>query len=131
MPEGPSIVIMKEEFMRFKGKKVLEIGGNAKIDLQRAAGQKIIDFKSWGKHFLICFKDFFIRIHMLMWGSYRVNERKDVPPRLSFKFTNGEVNFYSCSIKLIEEDPDKVYDWSKDVMSDEWDPKKTLSAIKK
>lgn len=130
MPEGPSIVLLKEELSVFKNKKVLAVTGNAKIDLSRILNKSVKDFKSWGKHFLICFKDFFLRIHMLMWGSHRVNEKKDAQPRLSLRFTNGEVNFYSCSIKLIEEDPDQVYDWSKDVMSDEWDSVKALLAIK-
>jgi endonuclease-8 len=130
MPEGPSIVIMKEEFMRFKGKKVLEVSGNAKIDLQRAAGQKIIDFKSWGKHFLICFKDFFFRIHLLMWGSYRINEQKDAKPRLTVKFKNDEFHFYSCAIKLIEGKAEDVYDWEVDVMADEWNAKKVEKGVK-
>jgi endonuclease-8 len=32
MPEGPSIVILKEEVQVFKGKKILSISGNSKID---------------------------------------------------------------------------------------------------
>ena len=35
MPEGPSIVILKEEAARFTGRKVQEVTGNAKIDLER------------------------------------------------------------------------------------------------
>jgi endonuclease-8 len=130
MPEGPSIVIMKEEFMQFKGKKVLSISGNAKIDLQRAKGKKIEDLKSWGKHFLICFDDFFFRIHLLMWGSYRINEEKDAKPRLSIKMRGNEFNFYSCAIKLIEGKPEDVYDWEVDVMSDEWNAKTVEKGVK-
>jgi hypothetical protein len=32
MPEGPSIVILKEAVQSFKGKKVKEVSGNSKID---------------------------------------------------------------------------------------------------
>jgi endonuclease-8 len=85
MPEGPSIVILKELVPPFKGKKVLEVSGNSKMDIQRMAGKKIIDFKSWGKHFLICFKDFTVRIHFMLFGSYRINEEKEAKPRLSLK----------------------------------------------
>jgi endonuclease-8 len=123
MPEGPSIVILKEQVQQFRGKKVLEVSGNTKIEKERMLGQKVIDFKSWGKHFLICFKGFTLRVHFMLFGSYRINEDKDAAPRLSLKFTNGELNFYACSVKFIEEPLDEVYDWSADVMSDSWDPK--------
>jgi endonuclease-8 len=121
MPEGPSIVILKEEVQSFKGKKIIKVEGNSKQDIQRLSGEKIIDFKSWGKHFLICFKDFTVRIHFMLFGSYRVNEQKESAPRLRLIFKEGEINFYACSLKFIEENLDDLYDWKADVMSDEWD----------
>lgn len=129
MPEGPSIVILKEEVQQFKGKKVLEVEGNTKIEKERMLNHKIIDFKSWGKHFLICFKGFTLRIHFMLFGSYRINEEKNAAPRLSLKFTNGELNFYSCSVKFIDEPLDEVYDWTGDVMSDNWDAKKAKKKL--
>ena len=90
MPEGPSIVILKEEVAAFKNKKVGTVTGNAKIDLERMAGQKVIDFKSWGKHFLICFDGFFLRIHLLMFGSYLINEKK--PLDVVFTLDENEWN---------------------------------------
>ncbi|MDB5284982.1 MAG: glycosylase/AP lyase, DNA-binding [Bacteroidota bacterium] len=130
MPEGPSIVILREECMLFKGKRILKVSGNSKIGIERLAGQKVVDFKSWGKQLLICFKGFTVRIHLLMFGSYRINERKDAQPRLSLQFKNGELNFYTCSVKFIEEDLDSVYDWEVDTMSDEWNLKKVLGKLK-
>src|SRR4051812_41517294 len=106
MPEGPSIVLLKEEVQPFTGKKIVEVSGNSKIDLQKLAGQKIISFKSWGKHFLICFKGFFVRIHFLMFGTYRINESKEQSPRLQLRFKNGEINFYTCSVRIVEGDVD-------------------------
>jgi endonuclease-8 len=129
--EGPSIVILKEEARLFKGKKIIRISGNSKIDQQRLLNQKVIAFKSWGKHFLICFKAFSLRIHFLMFGSYRINQRKSAPLRLSFLFENGELNIYSCSVKLIEENLNEIYDWQVDVMSKDWNPKKAVSSLKK
>ncbi len=65
----------------------------------------------------------FVRIHLLMFGSYRINERRESAPRLSLLCTdNTELNFYACSIKFIEGELDDFYDWSADVMSDEWNP---------
>ena len=130
MPEGPSILILKEQVQQFSGQKILEVSGNAKIGVERLHGEKIIAFKTWGKHFLICFKTFTVKIHLLMFGSYRINERKDTRPRLSMKFKNGELNFYTCSIQFIEEPIDEVYDWAADVLSDAWDPKKAKKKLK-
>lgn len=130
MPEGPSIVLVKEETVQFTGKKVMAVSGNSKIDQSRLEGQKIIAFKSWGKHFLICFKNFTVRIHFLMFGSYRVNERKDSPVRLGLKFSKGELNFYTCSVKILEGDVNTHYDWSADVMNDSWDAKAARAKLK-
>jgi endonuclease-8 len=131
MPEGPSILILKESVQSFKGKRVIKASGNAKIDMTRMDKQTIIDFKTWGKHFLICFKDFTVRIHLMMFGSYRVNEAKDAIPRLSLEFSNGVLNFYTCSVRIIEEDLNTIYDWEVDTLSDEWNPAKALASIKK
>jgi len=40
MPEGPSIVILKEEAAIFAGKKVLRTEGSNKLDLQQPAIDK-------------------------------------------------------------------------------------------
>jgi endonuclease-8 len=122
MPEGPSIVLLKEEVLQFKGEKITEVTGNTKtIDKDLLLNKRIIDFKSWGKHFLICFPNFTIKIHFLMFGSYLVNKTKEAPVRLGLKFNSGELNFYSCSIKMLLEDLNNIYDWSGDVMNDTWD----------
>jgi endonuclease VIII len=131
MPEGPSIVILREQVSAFKGKRVLEVSGNSKLNLQRMKNKKVIEFRSWGKHFLICLDTFTVRIHFLLFGSYRINERKDSVPRLSLRFASGELNFYACSVKFIEGDIDEVYDWTADVMSDAWDAKAAMKKLKK
>src|ERR1700733_3613941 len=115
MPEGPSIIILKELAAPFKLEKVIGVSGNSKAEKERALGENVLDFKSWGKHFLICFENFTIKIHLMLFGSYRVNEKRDIEPRLSLRFKNGELNFYNCSVKLIEEDLDAVYDWEADI----------------
>ena len=130
MPEGPSIVILKEAVQIFKGQKVIKVEGNTKIDKDRMKGEKIIDVKSWGKHFLICFPNFAVRIHFMLFGSYRINEEKDTPPRLSIIFKQGKLNFYACSVQVIDEPLDLVYDWTADVMNDGWDPKKAKKKLK-
>lgn len=131
MPEGPSILILKEAVSQFKGHKIVEAGGNSKaLDAGELEGQVIKDFKSWGKHFLICLPQFTIRIHFMLFGSYRINEHTERPPRLHFGFANGELNFYACSVKVIEQPLNEVYDWSADVLSPTWDPKKAIEKIR-
>jgi endonuclease-8 len=131
MPEGPSIRILREEAVIFKGKKVLEVSGNSKEDIGRMENKKVKDLKSWGKHFLICFDHFTVRIHLMLFGSYRINEVKEnATPRLSLRFANGELNFYTCSVKFIEGDINEAYDWQVDIMSDKWNPKKALASLK-
>lgn len=130
--EGPSLVILTESLRAFKGKKIIQATGTTtRIDPSELVDQKIIDFKSWGKHFLIVFKDFSIRIHFLMFGSYRINEQKPAKPRLQLRVTNGELNFYTCSVVKLEEGLDNIYDWSADVMSDSWNALKARKKIKK
>lgn len=131
MPEGPSIVILKEAVQSFKGKSVLSAEGNSKvINPEMFSNQRVIDFKSWGKHFLICFETFSIRIHFMLFGTYRINESKASQARLSLKFDDGELNFYACSVQLIEGSLDEVYDWSADVMSESWDGEKAISKLR-
>lgn len=59
----------------------------------------------------------------MLFGSYLIYEEKEASPRLTIPFAHGELNFYTCSLKIIEEDLDEVYDWTSDVMGDEWDAK--------
>src|SRR5690606_30178864 len=72
---------------------------------------------------LLEFSGFSLRVHFLLFGSYRINEERDASPRLSLGFSRGEVlNFYACSLRFLEGDLDDHYDWSGDVMADAWDP---------
>lgn len=130
MPEGPSIVILKEEVQAFKRKKIIAVSGNTTIEKERMLNQTIIDFKSWGKHFLICFKTFSLRVHFMLFGSYRINEKKEAPARLSLQFAKGEINFYACSVQFVEGDVNDTYDWSADVMSDEWNAAEARKKLK-
>ena len=123
MPEGPSIVILREAAAPFAGRVVARVDGNSRLDIQRMHRRRIIGFRSWGKHFLIRFSDFALRVHFMLFGSYRIDERRESTPRLSLEFRKGELNFYACSLNFIDDDLDAVYDWSADVMSNAWNPR--------
>jgi endonuclease-8 len=132
MPEGPSIVILKEAIQSFRGKKILEANGYAKsFNYGRLHGTRISAIKTFGKHLLICFPDFTIRVHLLMFGSYRINDdKKDRNPNLRLRFTDDQtLSFYAGSVRLIEEPLDEVYDWSADVMNKKFSPEKALQKM--
>ena len=122
MPEGPSIVILKDEAKRLVGRRIVAVEGNTRIDKERLLGQRVVALRSWGKHFLVELPTFALRIHFLMFGSYRIDDRKEVAPRLGLRFAGGgEFNVYTCSVRFIDEPLDEIYDWSGDVMADTWD----------
>ncbi len=123
MPEGPSIVILRERTQPFVGKVIRNAEGNSRLDKTPLIGQRVLSIRSFGKQFLIELPTLTIRIHLMMFGSFRVNERSDRPPRLRLTFARGEINFYACSVRYLEGDLDAIYDWRTDVMSDAWDPR--------
>jgi endonuclease VIII len=133
MPEGPSLVILKELLSSFIGKKIIAARGNAKIDMERITGKKILDMRTWGKQFFIVLKDVSIRIHFLMFGSYSVDEqtKPDKSLRLQLNFKTGNLYFYTCAVKLIEDELEDLYDWEADVMSDRWDAAKARKKLKR
>jgi endonuclease VIII len=129
--EGPSLVILKEELAPFVGGKVKAVSGNTSIAKELIKGKKLLRVLSWGKHLLMQFDELTLKTHFLMHGSYKINEeREGRTPRISFRFANGYVNFYACSVKYLEDTIENTYDWRTDVMSEEWDGKEVLKRIK-
>jgi len=116
----------------FQRKKILEADGYAAINYSEIEHKTIRDIRTWGKHLFICLPKTNIEIHMRMFGSYTINEKKKkaINPKLHLQFAKGELNFYVTDVKLT---PDlDIYDWAADVMSEDWDPaaaKKKLKAI--
>lgn len=131
MPEGPSLYILKEQSRRFVGQDIVNAGGNVKaIDPARLKGQRIVGLHTWGKHFLIELPDLVLRIHFLLFGTYRIDERRDTVPRLSVETADGEMNFYACAVREIDRATFEAYDFTADVMSDSWDPKQARKKLR-
>ncbi|HZV38800.1 MAG TPA: DNA-formamidopyrimidine glycosylase family protein [Pseudoxanthomonas sp.] len=133
MPEGPSIVILRERAEGFAGKRVLDAGGNTRtIDPIRMKSRTVRRVASWGKHFLIQFDGFVLRVHFMLFGSYTIDE--DMPgraPRLQLRFAGGRrLNLYACSVRYLEGAIDELYDFGTDVMSDSWNPRAALRALR-
>lgn len=132
MPEGPSIVLLKEALRPFVDKKIINADGSSKkVQYGRLPGAKIREIKSWGKHLLICLPKLTIRIHLLMFGSVAVDFPKlNKIPKLSLLFTRGRsLHFYACAITLIDQPLSEIYDWTADIMSRRWNPKLALKKL--
>ena len=127
--EGPSLLILREELQPFLGRKVLEVSGNTTQPKDSLTGRRMDRVDTWGKNLFLTFsapsgktEPIVTKTHFLMFGSYRINEvRPGRTPRLSLKFRNGVVNFYSCSIRFSAEDYWKGLDPRVDLMSQAWD----------
>jgi endonuclease-8 len=131
MPEGPSIVILKEKAEKFAGHRVLSAIGTAEVGQHDIENRTVKSVQSWGKHFLIVFDKFFLRVHLLMFGTYRIDSKRDKPPKLGLVFNIGELNLYACNVKRFDGNPDKVYDWSADVMNPAWSVRKAMAKLKR
>ncbi len=133
MPEGPSLIILKDALQPFIGKQIKAARGNASIDMDLFPRKKILDIRTWGKHLIISFNDFSIRIHFLMFGTYSFDEqtKPDRSLRLALQSGKRSVYFYTCSVKMLEKDPDQLYDWESDVMSEHWSASKARKKLKK
>ena len=83
MPEGPSIVILRERGARASSaRRIVAVEGNTRHRQGSACvGERIVALRSWGKHFLVELPGFALRVHFLLFGSYRIDERKDRPRR--------------------------------------------------
>ncbi|GAB0157419.1 endonuclease [Chryseobacterium sp. Alg-005] len=132
MPEGPSILLMKESLQKFTGEKIIDASGNAQFDKEPLQGKILLKIRIFGKQTYLVFDEFCIRIHLLMFGSYSVDEqtKPDQSLRLALKFKNGSFYFYTCSVKALALKHLSQIDWETDVLSDLWNPQKAEKKLK-
>ncbi len=132
MPEGPSILILKEKTEKFTGMKIISAAGNAKIEMDKLPGLIFEEYRVFGKQSYLVLTPFTVRIHLLMFGSYSVDEnsKPERQLRLHLEFENGDLYLYSCSVKLLDSAVLKEIDWNADVLSDDWKPLKARKKLK-
>lgn len=133
MPEGPVIRLLSEKCQQFKGKKVQKATSQStELDLSRLEGLVVKEISVYGKQLLISFPKLTIRVHLMLFGYYRINEIKENGKlSLGLQFAGGELNFYASDIRLIEEPLNEVYDWSTDVMNPAWNPEAAVKKLDK
>jgi endonuclease-8 len=130
--EGPSLVIACEELKPFLKKKIKKARGSAKLPFSSFKGASLLRARSWGKHLLLFFSNTNLRIHFLMFGSYRIDDpRENRIPKLQLDYGDQKIYFYSCAIKEQPKGFEKAYDWSVDLMSPKWDPAQAVKALQK
>lgn len=132
MPEGPSIILIKEHLQKFVGEKVIGTSGNAKFDKYWLNNEVLSDIKTFGKQLYLLFDTAAIRIHLLMFGSYSIDQqtKTDRSLRLMIQFETGSIFFYTCSAKIVDKTFLSEIDWEADVMSPIWNPKKAKKKLK-
>lgn len=138
--EGPSLYLAAEQLLPFREKSILAVSGNTTIGKERLLNKKILTIFSWGKHLVFQFDEFAMRVHFMLYGSFEAivtgkkvtgdYPRKKRAPRLQLIFENGEIDFFSCSLRFIESSHARdLYDYSIDIMSPFWDSKKALKKL--
>jgi len=140
--EGPSLFLAQEQLKPFKKQVIQSAAGNTKaIDPASLTGLVVKDIFAWGKHLVFQFDTFALRIHFLLFGTFEAevegtwvtgDYRRAREPRLAFTFANGQINTYSCSVKIIEsKNAKKEYDFGIDIMSKQWDPERAYKSVRK
>ena len=130
MPEGPSILHLRNQLLPFKGKIVREAGGYGPMPTAWINGKKLLDIKTWGKHLLFIFSNGTARVHLGLFGDVLVNERKKVNRSFYLEFAKGEINGYVVRSEKLTASPAEVYDWRTDVLSKDFDPLHVKSLLK-
>jgi endonuclease VIII len=131
MPEGPSILHLRNQLLPFKGKIVREAGGYGDMPTGWIKGKKLQDIITWGKHLLFVFPNGTVRVHLMLFGSILINKRRKVNRSFFLEFDKGEINGYVVKAQKLEASLAETYDWRMDILSDAFDPAYVKTLLKK
>lgn len=130
MPEGPSILYLKDQLISFKGKTVKKAGGYGPMPTAWLKGKKLTDIQTWGKHLLLIFSNGVVKVHLGLFGDILINERKKVNRSFFLEFAGGEINGYVVSASKLQKPLKEIYDWRTDIMSADFDTAYIRSLLK-
>jgi endonuclease VIII len=138
--EGPSLYLAARQLKPFRGKTVLAVSGNTKIEKERMLHRQVKSIFSWGKHLVIQFDGFALRTHFLLFGAFEAtlddvsvtgDYRRAYAPRLQLDFDNASIKLFNCSVKFLETaNARAAYDFTVDIMSPKWDPDQAFESIR-
>ena len=92
MPEAPQIRILANKLQPFIDQKIIKATALTKdLDLERLEGETIKEITVFGKQILIILNEFTVRIHLMMFGRVKINERNEGGKlRLGLQFKGSE-----------------------------------------
>jgi endonuclease VIII len=121
MPEGPSILFLKDQLKLFKGKKVQKAGGYGPMPTRWLKGKILQDILTWGKHLLLVFENGTVKVHLGLFGDVLVNEEKKVNRSFYVTFPNGSINGYVVNATKLTQPVNETYEWRTDILSKQFD----------
>jgi endonuclease-8 len=111
--EGPPIHALADRLSPLEGQHIQEVTGNARQPIEQLSGRAIETVRPVKKRLVIETDGPAAVFHFYMYGTYRVNERReDQPPRLSLRCEEDEFSTYNCSAKV----------WEREKLATELDP---------
>jgi endonuclease-8 len=131
MPEGPSILFLKNKLNRYKNKTVSEASGYGEMDKTAIVNIQLINIETYGKNLLFVFKDFFVGVHLGLFGSMLINKRKKVNASFALHFSDSEINFYVAKTKFHPGKPKDIFNFKTDILKKEFDPQFIINELNK
>lgn len=131
MPEGPSILHLRNTLAPFIGKKVVKAGGYGKMPADWINGQVLKDIDVYGKYLYFIFAKGVVQLHLGLFGSIKINERKNVNRKFFLEFANGEINGYIVNTKQLASMAEAGVDERNDILSKKFDAKFVKAQILK
>ena len=130
--EGPGVKDIADRLQFAVNETVVDVWGNTKAPKERLKGTRIKAIYSVGKRLVIQAETAAVVVHFLMFGTYRVNERRpDKVPRLSLRLGEGEINFYNCSTQVWPLEDLRQLGPTADVLNPAFDAEQTKSAVRR
>ena len=138
--EGPSILLAAEQLQPFAGRRVMKVSGNSRVGIERFRRKRVTRIFAWGKHLVLQFDTFALRVHFLLWGTFAAtvngvsvtgDYRRAGRPRLVLEFANGEITMWSASLRILDTaDAREEYDFTADVLSESWNPRAAVRKVR-
>ena len=130
MPEGPSILHLRNQLKPFIGKIVKNAGGYGPMETDWIKGKKLLDITVHGKYLFFHFNNGIVQLHLGLFGSIVIDDRKNVNRKFFMEFAKGEINGYIVNVKKLANIAEAGVDERTDILSSGFDAAYVKSLIK-